>query len=137
MFLWGSEYEGLLISKDSEDNVNEFVHDSAAGHLGQLRIALLLIVAGEDRIEIFSIALSGNIGSDRHTQCSPKVFRSPLGNVVFCPGKFAGLPYRWIETEERDQLFGLGKFREISDFSQYHTGRIGGDTGDRAVSTPI
>ena len=66
MFFWGSEYEGLLISKDSEDNVNELVHDGAAGHLGQLCFALLQIVVREDRIEIFPIALSGNVGSDRH-----------------------------------------------------------------------
>ena len=74
MFLRISELKGFLISKDSEDNVNEFVHDGAAGHLGQLCLALLQIVVREDRIEIFPIALSGNIGSDRHTQRGPKVF---------------------------------------------------------------
>ena len=60
MLLWGSEHKGLLIPKDSENNVNEFVHDRTASHLGQLRFALFQIVVGEDRIEIFPIALSGN-----------------------------------------------------------------------------
>ena len=74
MFLRRSEHKGILISKDSKDNVNELVHDGTTGHLGQLRFALFLIVTGEDWIEILSIALSGNIGSDRHTQRGSKVF---------------------------------------------------------------
>lgn len=65
-----------------------------------------------------------------HVQDAARISCTSLGNFVLRALKCAGLIHRRIQTEESRKLLWFFKCRKISDFSQYHHGRILPHTGD-------
>src|SRR5665648_123211 len=94
------KFKGLLVTKNSKDVVEKFVHDSHESHLFLLADAFSSVEISENRVDLLAISRSPNGGhGDRKENPSPNPCTS-FRDLVSIPIEFPGLIDRGIKTKE-------------------------------------